>query len=201
MLATMVMPAVMIGSAAVCLWCAARTRSQLRLVAACVMFGAMLDHAVTGYLSPMLWAALLMSTGLLVGASLRPSGCDDRAAAAAAGVGAAAGGGAAAGAGAATPMMVGALVHAHGILTALSYPAMGALLLVSTAPPPQANASLTVVKLHDHGAVPSLEWLAAAVGLLAVGLACTALAAARDGRRFAAADAGAMSLMLGAMLL
>lgn len=198
----MVMPAVMIGSAAVCLWCAARTRSQLRLVAACVMFGAMLDHAVTGYLSPMLWAALLMSTGLLVGASLRPSGCDDRAAAAAAGVGAAAGGGAAAGAGAAAaPMTAGAPVHAQGILTALSYPAMGALLLVSAAPPPQANASPTVVKLHDHGAVPSLEWLAAAVGLLAVGLACTALAAARDGRRFAAADAGAMSLMLGAMLL
>lgn len=187
----MVMPAVMIGSAAVCLWCAARTRSQLRLVAACVMFGAMLDHAVTGYLSPMLWAAVLMSAGLLVGASLRPSGCDDRAA----------GAGGAAGADAAAPMMAGALVHAHGILTALSYPAMGALLLVSAAPPPQANASLTVVKLHEHGTVPSLEWLAAAVGLLAVGLACTALAAARDGRRFAAADAGAMSLMLGAMLL
>lgn len=189
MLATMVMPAVMIGSAAVCLWCAARTRDPLRLVAACVMFGAMLDHAVTGYLSPMLWAAVLMSAGLLVGASLRPSGCDDRAA------------GAGGAAGTAAPMTVGAPVHAHGILTALSYPAMGALLLVSAAPPPQADASLTVVKLHEHGTVPSLEWLAAAVGLLAVGLACAALAAARGGRRFAAADAGAMSLMLGAMLL
>ncbi|RKQ85325.1 hypothetical protein U746_2414 [Mycolicibacterium mucogenicum 261Sha1.1M5] len=186
----MVMPAVMIGSAAVCLWCAARTRSPLRLVAACVMLGAMLDHGVTGYLSPMLWAAVLVGVGVLVGASLRPSGCDDRAA----------GAGGAAGA-AAAPMTAGAPVHAQGILTALSYPAMGALLLVSAAPPPQANASLTVVKLHDHGTMPSLEWLAAAVGLLAVGLACTALAATRGGRSFAAADAGAMSLMLGAMLL
>ncbi|GAA2845217.1 hypothetical protein FB468_3065 [Leucobacter komagatae] len=188
MLAATVMPVVMITSAALCLLCGARSRNPLQLVAACVMFAAMLDHAVTGLVPPVLWAALLMGAGLGVGLSLRLS--DGRATSR---------GGA--GVSGAAPAALGEPCHGHGILTALSYPAMGALLLVSAAPPAQTSAtSLVVEELHQHGGVPSPGLLTVAVVVLALGLACVALAAVRGGQRLAATDAGAMSLMLGTML-
>ena len=187
MLAATVMPVVMIAAAALCLLCGARSRNLLQLVAACVMFAAMLDHAATGLVPPALWAALLVGAGLGVGVSLRPTGGATR--------------GSPCGSPSAAPPALGEPCHAHGILTALSYPAMAALLLISAAPPAQTSATpLVVEELHHHGGAPSLGLLAAAVVVLALALACAAVAAARGGRRLAATDAGAMSLMLGAML-
>ncbi|MFF8816563.1 hypothetical protein ACF07D_01030 [Leucobacter sp. NPDC015123] len=212
------MPVVMVSAAALCLWCAARSGNRLQLGATCVMFAAMFDHAIVGLVAPALWAALLVCAGLITAASLRPAGGlgVGRAGDWSAGFGAdrgAAGdgdptcdGGAAVGlwrspGPAAAPATLSGARVAHGILTALSYPAMGALLLVSAAPRSQPAASpLAVTAAHNHGGAPSVGWLLAAVVVLSVALATAALAAARGGRRLAAVDAGAMTLMLGAML-
>ncbi|KAM9863593.1 hypothetical protein ACI1US_00523 [Leucobacter sp. BZR 635] len=185
---------VMVAAAALCVWCAARSRSPLQIVAASVMFMAMLDHGITLLVSPVIWAALLIGGSLLVGASLRPAQVDT-------------------GAGAGGPEL--SSDRAQGVLCAIAYPAMAALMLLRTAPPFTRGAEIAASGVaamnagaesgigevvHHHGGTPPAGWLVAAVVVLVVALGGVAVAALREGRRVAAVEAGAMSLMLGSML-
>lgn len=185
---------VMVAAAALCVWCAAQSPSPLQIGAASVMCIAMLDHAITLLVSPVIWAALLIGGGLLVGSSLRPAQVDT-------------------GAGAGRPEL--SSDRAQGILCAIAYPAMAALVLLRAVPEFTRGAEIAASGVaamnagaepeigevvHHHGGTLPEGWLVAAVVVLVVALGGVALAALRDGRRVAAVEAGAMSLMLGSML-
>ena len=205
--------AVMLAAGALCLWGAVASRSASSVAGSAVMLAAMVDHALTHAASPVVWGTVLVATGMLLGARLRPGsgaavcGGANRGASMAAhgGTSVAAslaasahpGPGARAGAGAGTAAL-------PAIACAVSYPVMGLLLLVhgampvagSGAPAQTAHAGHT-----GHGAGLLAVLPAVAAWALAAGLLALAVRAVVARRGAAAVETGGMSAMLIAMIV
>lgn len=188
----MIAGAVMLASGAACLGGAVVTRSRIGLAAAIVMALAMVDHVLIGFVPPVVWAALLVLAGILLGVGLRfePS------------------------AAARSPRPLTGDVHRLTLHTmvmgaaALAYPAMAWLLLAHDHGPhgtqseaAGAAGAVNVAAAHaHHGSFAAMLALIIIVPLTAA-LTGLGIAAGVRRRPALAVEAVAMAAMLLAMLV